>query len=69
MILVYCGPHDGVDVVLPDGSEVTVANGHYHDFADEVASSLLRQGPLYWQVKKAPVAAQAAPVKALHEEK
>lgn len=43
MKLVYVGPHDGVEVEMPDGSLVPVLNGAVADFPEEVAKSLLTQ--------------------------
>ena len=43
MKLRYSGPHDAVDVVLPDGSTVEVARGASADFDKETAESLLEQ--------------------------
>jgi hypothetical protein len=48
MELTYVGPHDGVDVTLLDGSEVTVMRGASETFAEEIAASLLAQGEAHW---------------------
>lgn len=47
MKLAYYGPHDAVEVVLPDGSVVTVVRGGNHDFPPETAKSLVEQGDIW----------------------
>jgi len=41
--LIYNGPHDAVEVELPDGSYVQTVNGAPVEFPEEVAKSLLEQ--------------------------
>lgn len=43
MKLMYLGPHDAVEVELPDGSYVPAVNGEPVEFPDGVAKSLLEQ--------------------------
>lgn len=51
--VVYTGPHDGVQIVLPDGTEELVTHGGELETTDEHANALLDQ-PDNWQpVKKA----------------
>ena len=46
--LIYVGPHEGVDVALPSGREVTILHGQPAEFPPEVAASLLEQGEDHW---------------------
>jgi pyruvate/2-oxoglutarate dehydrogenase complex dihydrolipoamide acyltransferase (E2) component len=48
MKLVYTGPHDAVDVVLPNGASQIVPYGGQGDFPKQVAESLLEQGDEHW---------------------
>src|SRR5437868_817089 len=48
MELRYIGPHDAVEVPLPDGSQPEVEHGHPHDFPKEYALLLLEQ-PTNWE--------------------
>ena len=48
---IYTGPHAEVEVALPDGSIITVANGNTGTFPDEVASALDEQ-PTNWKPAK-----------------
>jgi hypothetical protein len=41
--LIYSGPHDAVEVELPNGSYVQTVNGEPVEFPEEVAKSLLMQ--------------------------
>lgn len=43
MKLTYIGPHDGVELVLPDGGIVEVAHGSTVEVDDEHGASLLEQ--------------------------
>lgn len=43
MKLTYIGPHDGVELVLPDGRVVDVARGSTVEVDDEHGASLLEQ--------------------------
>lgn len=52
MQLVYNGPHDAVEVVLPNGATTTVARGGSADFPSDVAGSLLEQGEDNWRKKR-----------------
>lgn len=59
MKLIYQGPHDGVDVPLPDGRVVTAMHGVPALFPDAIGRSLLAQG--VWQVDEpAPKTKKAA---------
>lgn len=49
--LIYIGPHDAVEVELPDGSYVQTVNGEPVEFPEEVAKSLLQQST--WSRAKA----------------
>lgn len=51
MQLVYNGPHDAVEVVLPNGATTTVARDGSADFPSNVALSLLKQGKDNWRKK------------------
>jgi len=62
MKLTYVGPHDGVDVPLPDGSEPTVKHGESRDFPEEIAASLLEQGD-NWNETASEKALDAPPTK------
>jgi len=48
MRLKYVGAHDGVDVMLPDGTSKTVMRGKDGYFPALVGHSLLEQGPENW---------------------
>lgn len=50
--LVYDGPHDGVEVVMPDGRRLTVMRGGEEEFPKQVADDLVAQGT--WAPAKAP---------------
>lgn len=48
----YVGPlGGGIDVDLPDGRTVTVAQGELKTFDDDVARGLLEQGEEHWQLE------------------
>jgi hypothetical protein len=49
--LIYNGPHDAVEVELPDGSLVQTVSGEPAEFPEEVAKSLLQQST--WSQAKA----------------
>lgn len=51
MKLIYIGPHDAVEVELPDGSYVQTAAGEPAEFPEAVAQSLLQQST--WSAAKA----------------
>ena len=53
----YIGPHDAVDVPLPNGTEATVKHGEALETTGEHAAGLLEQ-PSNWEAVK-----RAAPVK------
>ena len=65
MKLRYIGPHDAVEVPLPDGSDfVTVAHGATFDFDDVHGASLLEQ-PTNWEdAAPAPTPTPATPAPA-----
>jgi len=46
--LIYVGPHEAVEVPLPDGRSPVVENGGTLETSDEHAASLLEQ-PSNWQ--------------------
>ena len=52
MKLRYVGPHDAVEVALPNGATTVVARGGEADFASEVGKSLAAQGDEHWQAPK-----------------
>jgi hypothetical protein len=45
----YVGPHDAVDVPLPNGQTATVARGEKANITKEVAEGLLLQGEDHWK--------------------
>lgn len=60
MRLRYVGPHDGVELPLPGGSEIVVVRGEAADVTpDEYAERLLEQ-PSNWELAAKPKIGKAA---------
>ena len=61
--LTYVGPHDGVELMLPDGGIATVARGDHLETTPDHAAALLEQ-PTNWQPAAPDKKAAADPPKA-----
>ena len=64
--LEYHGPHDAVDVVNAETGDLvgTVGHGCLIPVPDNVAESLLAQGPAHWRKPKKPDAVSKAKTEA-----